>query len=171
MDPEYIFKYLFFLPDKIMTRKCLCLPEILARLLDLNLVSGLFPGENYPGRSFYGGEFLAINAASKNSAAADLFVKFLTSPENQIRFCRANRSANPSSRQAQGDAYFANNIHLQTFIKQIALANHPPVVPEWVGIEAAIEDDNEPALRILLRQWIPDNQFHLRPTLTLQTQA
>ncbi|MFH1686685.1 MAG: extracellular solute-binding protein [bacterium] len=113
---------------------------------DIDLVTGLFPGRNYPGRSFYGGEYLAINAASQKAAAANKFIEFLTSPANQVRFCKANRSANPSSKTAQTDPYFVGNVHLQTFIKQIALANHPPVVPEWVSIEAAIEEAVEDAL-------------------------
>jgi ABC-type glycerol-3-phosphate transport system substrate-binding protein len=113
---------------------------------DIDLVSTLFPGEKYPGKSFLGGEFLAVNAASDEQQAALEFIDFITSPENQVRFCKANRSANPSSIEAQKDPYFAENIHLQTFIKQIAMAEHPPVHPNWVSMEAAIEDALEDAL-------------------------
>ncbi len=113
---------------------------------DITLVATLMPGQNFPGRSFLGGEFLAVNAASKNPEAAMKFVRFITSPENQVRFCKANRSANPSSVQAQKDPYFESNIVLQTFIKQIRLSNHPPVDPDWVYIEDAIEGAVEDAL-------------------------
>ena len=74
------------------------------------------------------------------------FIDFITSPENQVRFCKANRSANPSSLAAQEDPYFTENVHLQTFIKQIRRAVHPPVHPNWVSIEAAIEEAIEDAL-------------------------
>ncbi|MEW6412860.1 MAG: extracellular solute-binding protein [Candidatus Zixiibacteriota bacterium] len=103
------------------------------------LVSTLMPGAKLPGRSFLGGEFLAVNAASKHKDAAMKFIRFVTSAENQLRFCKANYSANPSSYQAQDDGYFASNIHLLTFIKQMRLAKHPPVDPDWVYIEEAIE--------------------------------
>ncbi len=112
----------------------------------INLVSTFIPGTKMPGRSFQGGEFLAVNAASKHPEAALRFIRFITSAENQVRFCRANRSANPSSLEAQKDEYFNSNIHLQTFIRQIKLANHPPVDPDWVYIEQAIEEAVENAL-------------------------
>ncbi|KAA3633910.1 MAG: extracellular solute-binding protein [Calditrichaeota bacterium] len=111
-----------------------------------NLVSSLIPGEKYPGRSFLGGEFLAINKASDKKEAAVKFIDFITSPDNQVKFCKANRSANPSSKTACQDPYFASNVHLQTFIKQMNLAKHPPVDPDWVFIEEAIEKAVEEAL-------------------------
>jgi multiple sugar transport system substrate-binding protein len=112
----------------------------------INLVSTLIPGLRYPGTSFLGGEFLAINEASEHKAAAMKFIDFITSPENQVRFCKANRSANPSSIAAQDDPYFTSNVHLQTFIKQIQSAKHPPVDPDWVFIEDVIESAVEDAL-------------------------
>ncbi len=113
---------------------------------DIDLVSTLFPGEKYPGVSFLGGEFLAVNKASDEALAAQEFIDFMTSPENQVRFCKANRSANPSSKKAQEDPYFVENMHLQTFIKQIGMAQHPPVHPNWVSMEEIIEEALEDAL-------------------------
>ena len=113
---------------------------------DINLVSTLMPGPRFPGRSFLGGEFLALAEASTHKAAAAKLIEFITSPDNQARFCKAARSANPSSRAAQEDEYFRSNIHLQTFIKQIAMAKHPPVDPNWVEMETAIEEAVEDAL-------------------------
>jgi multiple sugar transport system substrate-binding protein len=112
----------------------------------INLVATLMPGQKFPGKSFLGGEFLAINAASKNADAAQKFIKYMTSPANQVKFCKANRSANPSSLKAQEDPYFKSNVILQAFIKQIAFAKHPPVDPDWVYIEEAIEGAVEDAL-------------------------
>lgn len=112
----------------------------------INLVSTLIPGLRYPGTSFLGGEFLAINETSQHKEAAMKFIDFITLPQNQVRFCKANRSANPSSVTAQNDPYFTSNVHLQTFIKQIKSAKHPPVDPDWVYIEDAIERAVEDAL-------------------------
>lgn len=114
--------------------------------LDFNLVSTLIPGDKYPGKSFLGGEFLAINNKSKNKEAAQKFIDFITSPENQVKFCKANRSANPSSKIATKDDYFTSNVHLQTFIKQLQLASHPPVDPNWVVYESIIEKAVEDAI-------------------------
>lgn len=111
----------------------------------INFNTTLFPGRShgqakiFPGTSFLGGEFLAINNASENKEAALKFIKHITSPENQVRFCRANRTATPSSREAQEDTYFKSNQHLQTFIKQLRLSQAPPVDPDWVFIEAELE--------------------------------
>ena len=127
---------------------------------DINFGTTLFPGPEYPGRSFLGGEFLAINAETEDKEAALKFISFITSPENQVRFCKANRSANPSSKLAQQDEYFMGNPHLQTFIKQLQLAKHPPVHPDWVYIEDELEtaveqalfEDEEPATALLEAQ-------------------
>jgi multiple sugar transport system substrate-binding protein len=112
----------------------------------INLMTTLMPGPKYPGKSFMGGEFLSINEASENKEAAIKFIRFITSPENQVRFCKANRSANPSSLEAQNDPYFRNNEHLLTFIRQLKAAKHPPVDPNWVEIEDIIERAVEDAL-------------------------
>lgn len=113
---------------------------------DIDLVTTLFPGERYPGRSFLGGEFLAINAASEHKQAAMKLIDWITMPDNQVRFCKANYSANPSSDIAQQHEYFRSSEHLQTFIKQLRLTRHPPVDPDWVRIEALIEQAIENAL-------------------------
>jgi len=118
----------------------------------INFTTTLMPGPElptggvFPGRSFMGGEFLAVNAASDNPDAASRLIAFITSPDNQLRFCKANRSANPSSRAAQKDPYFESNPNLQTFIRQLRLATHPPVDPDWVYIEEEIEKAVEDAL-------------------------
>jgi multiple sugar transport system substrate-binding protein len=122
------------------------LKRILNEKRDFPLVSTLFPGQKYTGKSFLGGEFLAVSSASEHPDQAREFIEFITSPENQVRFCKANRSANPSSREAQKDKYFTSNVHLQTFIRQINMAEHPPVDPNWVYIEDIIESAIEKVL-------------------------
>ena len=95
--------------------------------------------EVYPGKSFLGGEFLAVTTSSTHRAEALKLIAYITRPENQVRFCKANYSANPSSRNAQQDAFFQENPHLQTFGRQMRLSSHPPVDPDWVFMEDEIE--------------------------------
>ncbi|RKX22178.1 MAG: hypothetical protein DRP35_02555 [Candidatus Zixiibacteriota bacterium] len=106
----------------------------------INFGTTLIPGPTLPGRSFLGGEFLAISENSKNKEAAKKFIDFITSAENQIEFCKANRTATPSSKLASQDEYFTSNPNLLIFNKQIHLAVNPPVDPDWVKIEAIIEE-------------------------------
>ncbi len=112
----------------------------------INLLSTLIPGVKFPSPSFMGGEFLAIGARSKNQEAAMKLVRFIASPENQIRFCKANLSSNPSSVAAQEDPFFKQSIHRQTFISALQTAKHPPVDPDWVFMEDIIERAVENAL-------------------------
>jgi len=104
---------------------------------NLNFATTLMPGRNpwtptgamvagmaarsdpFPGRSFLGGEFLAVSASSSHRPEAFKLIDFICSPENQLRFCKANISANPSSRQSQKDAFFQNDPHLSIFVQQI----------------------------------------------------
>jgi len=113
---------------------------------NIDFFTTLIPGPVFTGKSFLGGEFLAVNKDSKHKEASLKFINFITSPENQVKFCKANRSANPSSIVAQRDSYFTSNQNLQTFIKQIYSTVHPPVDPDWVYIENAIEEAVEDAL-------------------------
>jgi multiple sugar transport system substrate-binding protein len=113
---------------------------------EIDYATTFIPGPQYPGKSFMGGEFLSINAASAHKDDAVKFIKFITSPENQVKFCKANRSTNPSSVKAQADPYFQGNVNLLTFIRQLKQSEHPPVDPDWPFIEDAIEKAVEDAL-------------------------
>jgi hypothetical protein len=44
------------------------------------------------------------------------------------------------------DDYFQKNVHLQTFVKQLHLSTHPPVDPNWVYMEAELENAVEQVL-------------------------
>lgn len=113
---------------------------------DIDFFTTLMPGQRFPGQSFLGGEFLAISQDSEHKEAAMKFIRHITSPENQVRFCKANYTATPSSLEAQEDPFFTSNVHFQTFIKQARLSKHPPVDPDWVHIEHIIEEAVEDAL-------------------------
>jgi multiple sugar transport system substrate-binding protein len=112
----------------------------------INFFTTLIPGPRYPGKSFLGAELLAVSAKSEKQEAALKFMDFITSAQNQLRFCKNNRSANPSSLVAQQDSYFASNPNLLTFIHQIKSSVAPPVDPDWPGMEDAIEKAVEDAL-------------------------
>ena len=105
----------------------------------INFFTTLIPGPKFPGKSFLGGEFLAVNKKSEHKEAALKFVDFITSEENQLRFCKANMSANPSNKYTQTDGYFQLDDNLLVFIKQMYNSKHPPLDPDWVYIEEIIE--------------------------------
>ncbi|MFZ5980300.1 MAG: extracellular solute-binding protein [Candidatus Zixiibacteriota bacterium] len=112
----------------------------------LNFFTTLIPGPQFPGKSFMGGEFLAVNKNSENKEAALKFIDFVTSEENQLRFCKANTAANPSNKYTQTNEYFQLNDNLLVFIKQLYNSKHPPLDPEWVYIEEIIEKAVEDVL-------------------------
>lgn len=118
----------------------------------IDFATYIFPGPfrrvltQFPGTSFLGGEFLAIPKASNKKETALKLIEFITSAENQLKFCKANFSACPSSKVAQQDDYFTKDEHLLTFVRQMALSKHPPVDPDWVYIEGEIEHAVEDAL-------------------------
>ena len=113
---------------------------------DFNFVTGLFPGQSGAGRSFLGGEYLVVNKDSDNKGAALKFAKFLTSKENELKFCKANFSANPSNVEATKDPFFTNDPYLMTFVKQLKLSKAPPFEPKWVYIEDEFEQAVERTL-------------------------
>ncbi len=113
---------------------------------NIEIITTLFPGPKYPGKSFLGGEYLAVSAQSPHKEEAAKFIRFITAPERQLQFCRANFSANPSSKTAAADSFFMSDPNLQTFVKQINLSQMPPADPQWVNIEDLIEKTLEKIL-------------------------
>jgi len=107
--------------------------------LKINFLTTLIPGPNYPGKSFVGGEYLAVSQASKNKEKAIRFIKYITSKENQLAFCKANYSANPSNKEAARDPFFMDDENLQIFVKQLEMSRVPCATPQWVYIEDIIE--------------------------------
>jgi len=106
---------------------------------DFNFTTTLIPGPKFPGKSFAGGEYLAVNAKSDHKAAALDFIRFVTNAENQLLFCKANYSANPSNKETTKDPFFADDINLQTFVVQMNSSQSPPAIPQWVYVEDIIE--------------------------------
>lgn len=107
--------------------------------IQLDFVTTLIPGPNYPGKSFAGGEYLAVSAGSANKTEAARFMEFITNKDNQLLFCKANYSANPSSKAATTDTFFTSDVNLQTFVKQMNMSEMVPATPQWVYVEDIIE--------------------------------
>ena len=107
--------------------------------INIDFVTGLIPGPQYPGKSFVGGEYLAVSEKSQNKPEALDFIKYLTNRENELIFCKANFSANPSNKETAREKFFTDDPALQTFIMQMNLSKFPPPDPQWVYIEDIIE--------------------------------
>jgi len=114
--------------------------------IPIDFVTTLIPGPNFPGKSFAGGEFLAISAGSKNKEEALKFIKYITDKNNQLLFCKTNYSANPSNREAASDPFFTDDINLETFVKQMNMSEMVPAIPQWVYVEDIIESTLEEVL-------------------------
>ena len=114
--------------------------------IKLDFVTTLIPGPQFPGKSFAGGEFLAVSANSPNKAEAARFMDYITNKDNQLLFCKTNYSANPSSKAATTDEFFTSDPNLQTFVKQMNLSEMVPATPQWVYIEDVIEKTLEDVL-------------------------
>jgi multiple sugar transport system substrate-binding protein len=124
------------------------LKRLTAEKPDLTVTTAMIPGPGGPesSTSFAGGEYLAINAKSDHAAMAAKLIRYICSPENELRFCLQNRSANPSSRVAAADSALLAQPHFETFIKQLASSRTSPANPQWVNIEERLEKAIEAAL-------------------------
>ena len=112
----------------------------------IDFTTSLIPGPTYPGKSFVGGEYLAVSARSAHPVEALKFIRYLTEKDNQLQFCRANYSANPSSKAAAKDKFFSDDPNLEAFIMEMNLSLFPPPNRRWVYIEDIIENMLEEVL-------------------------
>ncbi len=106
---------------------------------DIDFITTIIPGPKYPGRSFVGGEYLAVSKQSQHKAEALKFIRYLTNRENQLLFCKENFSANPSHKKAAADSFFTGDVNLQVFYKQLNLSRMPKIDEHWPEIEEIIE--------------------------------
>jgi multiple sugar transport system substrate-binding protein len=125
---------------------------------DFDFATQVIPGPNglAQSSSFVGGEYLAISANTPYPEIALALAKFICRPENQLRFCLANRTATPSAIDATLDPRLLAQPHFPTFIAQLKSGRMPPVHPEWVYIENHLERAIE---RALLKQQTPQDAF------------
>lgn len=134
------------------------LKRIKAEKPDLPFVTSLFPGKSVTGVSFLGGEYLSVNEDSKAKGAALKLLRFITLPENQVRFCKASGSSTPASVAAASDSYFSSDVNRLTFIMQAKLSKAPPFEPTWVYIEEEFEEAVE---RVLFENMEPYTSLHI----------
>ncbi len=105
-----------------------------------------FPGNNgHDGQSFAGGEYLAINAHSAMKKEAELFLEYITRPENELAFARKVNEY-PADVRSQADSFYLNRREGKVFTEQLQHARMTPVIPQWLDVEAIIEDEVSKAL-------------------------
>jgi multiple sugar transport system substrate-binding protein len=106
----------------------------------------LFPGnDGHAGESFAGGEYLAINAQSAMKREAALFLEYITRPDNELTFAR-NVNEYPADVKSQSDTFYLHRREGSVFTAQLAHARMTPVIPQWLDVEAIIEDEVSKAL-------------------------
>lgn len=96
--------------------------------------------------SFGGGEYLAINNASKQKDAAKKLVTFLTSAKQALEFCKALPGGmTPADLSVAGDPFLQSEIR-KHFTAQMKNARFTPVHPKWLDMEAIIEEEVSQAI-------------------------
>lgn len=109
---------------------------------DWEYALALLPGKSAtePGMSFAGGEYLAISAASPHKELALAFVRFLTTDENAVRFCRAVPEAGfPADTHGVRDTLLLAVPYRRLFAEQLLHSRMTPVHPRWLEFETAFE--------------------------------
>jgi multiple sugar transport system substrate-binding protein len=105
-----------------------------------------FPGNgSSPGQSFAGGEYLAINAHSGMKHEAQLFLEYITRPDVELMFARKVNEY-PADIKSQTDTFYLNRPAGAVFSEQLQHARMTPVIPQWLDVEAIIEDEVSKAL-------------------------
>jgi len=100
---------------------------------------------DHDGESFAGGEYLAINAKSAMKREAELFLAYITRPDNELAFAR-DVNEYPADTRSQSDTFYLHRREGSVFTAQLAHARMTPVIPQWLDIEAIIEDEVSKAL-------------------------
>ena len=105
-----------------------------------------FPGNSgHIGESFAGGEYLAANSHSSMQKEARIFLEYMTRPSNELAFARLVNEY-PADTASQRDSFYLNRREGPVFTAQLRNARMTPVIPQWLDIEAIIEDEVSKAL-------------------------
>ncbi len=106
----------------------------------------LFPGnDGHSGESFAGGEYLAINNHSAMKREAEIFLEYITRPSNELAFARQVNEY-PADVRSQSDTFYLHRREGPVFTEQLQHARMTPVIPQWLDVEAIIEDEVSMAL-------------------------
>lgn len=107
-----------------------------------------------PGLSFAGGEYLSVSTASKEKSIAQAFVRFMTDGKNSVQFCASFTEAGfPADKAYYTDPKITSDPQRAVFAKQLEHARMTPVHPEWLEIEALLEDA---VVKVLLGDATPE---------------
>lgn len=115
----------------------------------------LMPGlDGKPGVSFAGGEYLAVNAATKSTQRARELVQFLTRGDQALAFCKAVPAAGfPADTSTYQAPELISDPMKAVFARQLQFARMTPVHPQWLDLEAIIE---EATVKVLLGNATPE---------------
>lgn len=121
----------------------------------LNAEAILMPGlDGKPGVSFAGGEYLAVNAATKSTQRARELVQFLTRGDQALAFCKAVPAAGfPADTSTYQAPDLISDPMKAVFARQLAFARMTPVHPQWLDLEAILEDA---VVKVLLGNATPE---------------
>ncbi|GAB4320342.1 MAG: hypothetical protein Kow0074_10600 [Candidatus Zixiibacteriota bacterium] len=96
--------------------------------------------------SFSGGEYLAIPRAAREPLGAIKLARHLLRPKHIFNLCIATGCATPVHIETGNNPYFYDNEVRRVFMQQMLNSQSPPVHPDWIEIEKALEWGIEQAL-------------------------
>jgi len=108
--------------------------------------TAVMPGPNGPGASFAGGSSLVMFHGTRHPAEAWELVKFLSRPEQQVRFWRLTGDL-PARREAWADTALTADERTRAFGDQLTRTVPCPMVPEWEEIATRVYEQADRAIR------------------------
>jgi len=99
------------------------------------------------GISFAGGEYLAVTRAGKKKKLSEELIKYLTSGEVAIDFCKKIPEAGfPADKKYFNDDFYMNQPIRKVFADQLNYAKMTPVHKDWLDLEVILEGAIEEVL-------------------------
>jgi len=108
--------------------------------------TAVMPGPDGPGVSFAGGSSLVLFHGTKHPAEAWELVKFLSEPQNQVRFWRLTGDL-PARKESWADTALTADPRTRAFGDQLARTEPCPMVPEWEEIATRVYEQADRAIR------------------------
>jgi multiple sugar transport system substrate-binding protein len=115
---------------------------------ELDYFVALVPGTEVetPGLSFAGGEYLVVNAATRQPEECVALLHFLVQPKQNAWFCGVANSFTAANRNVEVSVDTSQDDIAVVFREQLLLSRPSPVHPKWVYFEETIEKGIERAL-------------------------
>ncbi len=119
----------------------------------------LMPGVGTsPGLSIAGGEYLAVTSATKNRQRSRELVQFLTNGKQALRLCQQISEAGfPADKETMSDTSLQRDPLKSVFARQLQYARMSPVHPQWLDLEAILENA---LVRVLLGEATPQSSLY-----------